>query len=87
MALSLTLKAAEVLEHFQWKDGEVLEEYIKNNKEDLGEELADVLGLVFLMAHDFNIDIYQALDKKNIKNGVRYPIDKSKGSAAKYNKL
>lgn len=49
MALSLTLEAAEVLEHFQWKNGEILREYIKSNKEHLGEELADVFGWVILV--------------------------------------
>jgi NTP pyrophosphatase (non-canonical NTP hydrolase) len=87
MALSLTLEAAEVLDHFQWKNGEVLEEYIKNNKEDLGEELADVLGWILLMSHDLGIDINQALENKIIKNGIKYPVDKAMGRADKYNKL
>jgi len=84
MALSLTLEAAEVLEHFQWKNGDVLEEYIKNHKEDLGEELADVLGWVLLMSHDLDIDICNALDKKIDKNGVKYPAEKAKGRSDKY---
>lgn len=87
MALSLTLEATEVLEHFQWKNGEVLEEYIKNSKEDLGEELADVLGWILLMSHDLGIDINQALENKIIKNGVKYPVDKARGRADKYSKL
>lgn len=45
MALSLNLEAAEVLEHFQWKNGESIYEYVKNHKDELGEELADVFWL------------------------------------------
>lgn len=87
MALSLTLEAAEVLEHFQWKNGEVLKEYVKNNKEHLGEELADVFGWILLMSHDIGIDIIDAMDKKIIKNSIKYPIEKARGKADKYNKL
>lgn len=84
MALSLTLEATEVLEHFQWKNGVVLEEYLKSNKEHLGEELADVLGWILLMSHDLGIDIYDAMEKKIIKNGLKYPADKVKGKSDKY---
>jgi dCTP diphosphatase len=56
-ALSLLLEATEVLEHFQWKNGEELETYSKSKKEDVGEELADVLYWVLLMSHDLEIDI------------------------------
>ena len=84
MALSLVLESTEVLEHFQWKNGTVLDEYIKNNKEDLGEELADVLNWVLLISHDLDIDIYEAMEKKIIKNGLKYPADKAKGKADKY---
>lgn len=43
LALSLVLEATEVMEHFQWKSKEEMEEYIVTNKSDIGEELADVL--------------------------------------------
>lgn len=84
MALSLVLESTEVLEHFQWKNGIILDEYIKNHKEDLGEELADVLNWVLLISHDLDIDIYEAMEKKIIKNGLKYPADKAKGRADKY---
>ncbi len=61
MALSLTLEATEVLEHFQWKNGVVLDEYVKTHAEHLGEELADVLGWVLLLSHDLGIDINEAM--------------------------
>jgi len=87
MALSLSLEAAEVLEHFQWKNGEALDSYIKDHKDDLGEELADVLGWVLLMSNDLGIDINDALEKKIIKNKLKYPIEKSKGKHTKYTQL
>lgn len=87
VALSLVLEASEVLEHFQWKNGEKLEEYVKTHKEHIGEELADVFYWVLLLSHDLNIDISDALEKKIIKNAEKYPIDKAKGVNLKYNKL
>lgn len=87
MALSLSLEAAEVLEHFQWKNGEEIEEYIKSHKDEVGEELADVLYWVLLMAHDLDVDIIEAVEKKMEKNEKKYPVDKAEGVATKYDKL
>ena len=87
LAISLTLEAAEVLEHFQWKTNEEIEQYVKSNKEDIGEELADVLYWVLLMSNDLDINIAEAFDKKMEQNENKYPVDKAKGKHLKYNKL
>lgn len=87
IALSLVLEATEVLEHFQWKDANEVEEYIKGHKEEIGEELADVLYWVLLMSHDIGLDIISALEKKLAKNERKYPTNKAKGNHLKYNKL
>lgn len=87
LALSLVLESAEVMEHFQWKNNEEIQEYIKSNKDEVGEELADVLYWVLLMSHDLGIDIKQAFEDKMSKNEAKYPIDKAKGRHDKYNKL
>jgi NTP pyrophosphatase (non-canonical NTP hydrolase) len=87
VALSLVLEAGEVLELFQWKSEEEIAEYVKKNKNEIGEELADVFYWVLLMSHDLEIDIKEALEEKLVKNEKRYPVDKSKGKHIKYNKL
>lgn len=87
IALSLVLEATEVMEHFQWKSEEEIKEYLKTNKDEIGEELADVLYWVLLMSHDLEIDILDALEQKIKKNESKYPIEKSKGKHTKYNKL
>lgn len=87
LALSLVLEATEVLEHFQWKNPEEIEAYLKTNKDDIGEELADVLYWVLLASHDFNIDIVKAFNKKMIQNKKKYPVKKAKGSHKKYTEL
>lgn len=87
LALSLVLEATEVLEHFQWRNGKDLEQYVQSNKAEISEELADVLYWVLLMSHDLEIDISEALEKKLKKNEEKYPISKSKGNATKYTEL
>lgn len=87
LALSLVLESAEVMEHFQWKNNEEMQDYIKSNKKEIGEELADVLYWVLLMSHDLDIDIKQAFEDKMLKNETKYPVDKAKGKHDKYNKL
>lgn len=87
MALSLVLEASEVMEHFQWKGKEEMNKYVVEHKEDIGEELADVLYWILLMGHDFNIDVLHALEKKLEKNKKKYPVEKAKGSAKKYTEL
>ena len=87
VALSLVLEATEVLEHFQWKSPKEIEEYIKTNKGDIAEELADVLHWVLLMSHDLGIDIGPALEKKLKKNEAKYPVEKARGKNTKYTKL
>lgn len=87
LAMSLALEVVEVLEHFQWKNPEEIKEYIKISRDEIGEELADVLYWVLLMSHDIDLDILDALEKKIQKNQEKYPLDKAKGKHTKYNKL
>ena len=87
VALSLVLEACEVMEHFQWKNKEEMERYIKTNKTEIGEELADVLYWVLLMGHDLKIDVLDALEKKMKKNEDKYPVEKAKGRHNKYTNL
>jgi len=87
VALSLSLEAAEVLEHFQWKNGQELDEYVQTHKEHIGEELADVLYWVLLMSNDLDIDIAEALSKKMDKNEEKYAVEKAKGNHKKYTEL
>ncbi|MFA6000280.1 MAG: nucleotide pyrophosphohydrolase [Candidatus Paceibacterota bacterium] len=86
-AISLSLEASEVLEHFQWKSKEEIGEYLKKNKKEIADELADVLYWVLLMSHDLGIDIKKASETKLKENAKKYPIKKSKGKHTKYTNL
>ncbi|MDO5376391.1 MAG: nucleotide pyrophosphohydrolase [Staphylococcus rostri] len=71
LALSISIEAAELLELFQWKD---YEDVVKNNRERLEEELADVLIYSYMMADNLNFDIDDIIAKKLVKNNVKYPV-------------
>jgi|SRR5581483_49110 len=87
MALSLTLEAAELMELMQWRNGAELDAHLASNKQRVGEELSDVLGWILLLAHDQGIDLADAFAKKIELNKQKYPIEKARGSARKYDEL
>lgn len=87
MALSLVLEAAEVLELMQWKNGEELAEHLCQRREQLADELSDVLFWVLEMAHENDIELGAAFRAKMEKNQRKYPIDKARGNATKYTEL
>jgi dCTP diphosphatase len=84
LAVSLTLEATEVLEHFQWKNPKEMQRHIKVNKQEVADELVDVLYWVLLMAHDFDIDLDKAFDSKMSQNEAKYPVEKARGKHSKY---
>ena len=86
-AISLSLEAAEVMEHFQWKNEAEIKKYVKTNKDEIADELADVLWWVLLMSHDLGIDINKALPKKIADTAKKYPVEKCKGKHTKHDKL
>lgn len=86
-SLSLVLEAAEVMEHFQWKAPAEIKEYVVSRKKEIGEELADVLYWVLLLAHDLKIDLVDASEKKLEKNREKYPAEKARDRHAKYDTL
>ena len=84
LAISLTLEAAELLEVFQWS-GTDLE--CRDKLERIREELADVMSCCVLMADVCGLDLDEILREKVAKNEAKYPVEKARGSAAKYTEL
>lgn len=83
-SLSLVLEAAELMEHFQWKNSEEMKSYVKSHKREIGEELSDIFYWVLLISHDLQIDIKKALENKLLLQEKKYPIGKAKGNHTKY---
>ena len=84
LAIFLSLEAAELLELFQWS-GTDLE--CPGNRDKLREELADVLSYCILMADVCGLDLDEIMNEKVTKNEAKYPVEKARGSAAKYTEL
>jgi len=84
LALAISLEAAELNELFLWKKDDEVENI---NKDRLKEEIADILSFTFLLAEKHNLDVFDIVSEKIKKNAQKYPIDKAKGTAKKYNEL
>ncbi len=81
LALAVNIEAGELLELFLWKHPE------DANKEKVKEELADIFSYAFLLADKYGFNVKQiVLDKLKI-NSAKYPVDRAKGSAKKYDEL
>ncbi len=88
LAKGLVVEAAELLEHFLWSRGAAEEATAAEKRKDaLADELADVAVFLIYLAHDLQIDLNSAIQKKLAKNGEKYPVAKAKGSAVKYTEL
>lgn len=87
LSVSIVIEAAELLEHFQWKDQKEVEKYLKANKEEIADEIADIAIYLAEFADNLGINLIQAMHKKLAKNAKKYPIEKAKGVATKYTKL
>ncbi|EGL56003.1 MULTISPECIES: nucleotide pyrophosphohydrolase [Methylophaga] len=85
VAISLSIEASELLEWFQWKTAEQVQQRLASEKrEELEDEIADVAVYLAYLCHDLNIDLNQAIKNKMQKNAAKYPRDKVKGRNDKY---
>ncbi|MFR6047615.1 MAG: MazG-like family protein [Lachnospira eligens] len=80
LAKSIVIEAAELLECFQWSDEEYDLQHIK-------EELADVIIYSQDLLDKLDLDVDEIVNMKITMNEEKYPVEKAKGSAVKYNKL
>jgi dCTP diphosphatase len=89
LAISITLEAAELLEHFQWKNPGEVEAFLarEENRGRLGEEMADVLILLISLADAVGLDLLEAARAKLQQNAMKYPVERAKGTAKKYDEL
>lgn len=79
LAKSISIEAAELLEHFQWgKEYDISE---------VADELADVFNYCILMAIELDLDINEIILNKMKKNALKYPVEKSYGVSTKYDSL
>lgn len=80
LAKSISIEANELLECFQWSDTDFDIAHVK-------EELADVLVYCRNMLDKLELDEDEIINEKMTKNEAKYPVEKARGNAAKYDRL
>ena len=80
LAKSISIEANELLECFQWDDENFDIEHVK-------EELADVLVYCRNMLDKLGLDEDESVNAKMTRNEEKYPVEKAKGRADKYDQL
>ena len=82
LAVSISLEAAELLEHFQWTTED--QDISQDKSDKMAEEVADILIYLLLFANKLGIDPVQATQDKIEKNAQKYPAELVRGKSAKY---
>ncbi|MDD2932533.1 MAG: nucleotide pyrophosphohydrolase [Methylotenera sp.] len=84
LAMAMIVEAGEVVEHFQWMTEQQSRHLDEQTKEQVGQELSDTLVYLLRIAEVCGIDLIEAANKKIDINAQKYPVEKCKGSNAKY---
>jgi NTP pyrophosphatase (non-canonical NTP hydrolase) len=86
-SMALIVECAELVEHFQWLTDEQSKRLPKETLDEVSLEMADIMIYLIRLADKLDVNLLEAVDKKIDLNAQKYPIEKSKGLATKYNKL
>ena len=87
LSMGIAIEASELMQEFLWKNDEEVALRIKDHRENVADEIADIASYVFLLADDLGLDLFSEIERKMAKNGAKYPVDKCFGKATKYNEL
>ena len=87
LAMALIAEAAELVEHFQWLTPEQSRDLPAQARSEVELEIADVLLFLLRLCDKLQIDPVQAAHRKLDLNAEKYPVDKARGRATKYDKL
>lgn len=87
LAMALAGEAGELVEHFQWLTFEQAANLPREARAEVALEAADVLLFLLRLCDKLDIDLAAAAEKKLALNAKKYPVEKSRGKATKYNKL
>lgn len=84
LAMAMIVEAAEVVEHFQWDTPQESASLSDERKTEIGHELADTFVYLLRIAEVCGIDLIAAANAKIDLNAKKYPVEKARGSNAKY---
>lgn len=84
LAISINLEASELLEVFQWSGADL---EAAGKRDQATEELADVVIYCIYMADRLGVDLATIVSEKIDADATKYPVDKARGNAKKYDEL
>jgi dCTP diphosphatase len=87
LSQAIGIEAAELQELFLWKTNAESKKLSPNELKSVKEEVADIFIFLIYFCHEFNIDLFQAVEDKIEINSEKYPVDKAKGISKKYDEL
>ena len=87
LSMALAVEVAELLEHFQWLTEKQSHDLDQKTLEKVKEEIGDTQIYLARLADQLGIDPITEANNKLVKNALKYPIEKAKGSAKKYTEL
>ena len=81
LAMSIAIEAAELMEPFQWDKNDQIPGLFSEpgKREEVEEELADVLCYCLSLANHLDIDLSESIEKKMVKNAAKYPGEEYRG--------
>lgn len=87
LTAALVVEAAELLEPFQWLTPEESLNLPEHKREAVRQEMADVLIYLVSLANLMQVDLLEAAQDKLAINARKYPVEKARGSCAKYDEF
>ena len=87
LAMALVAAAGELVEHFQWLTPAQADHLPPETRVEVEHEIADVLIFLVELADRLGVDPLAAAERKLVLNEKKYPVEKARGSAKKYDKL
>lgn len=88
LSMALSIETSELMEHFQWLSSEESQNIMNTPKaEQVRHEIADVAVYLLRLADVLSINLSDAIHEKMKLNAEKYPVERSKGHARKYNEI
>ncbi len=85
LSMALSIEASEIMEHFQWLTCEQSQNLPEKKRRQVTEEIGDVMIYLTNLSDKLGVDPVEAAKDKLEKAKLRYPVEKAKGVASKYN--
>ena len=87
LAIGLSTEANELLALFRFQSDEQIMDMFKNQREVIEDEIVDSLFFVLRFASLYDVDLLAALERKMVRNRLKYPVELAKGKNIKYTHL